>query len=576
MRNSRLQFLTIVIFILGLLLIGRLFELQVIKFKFYNQRAEMGRKVNRILIAERGRIKDRNGYLLATNVKSYLLYAVPANIKNPKETALAISRLLNISNHTSAKASADEQESEEFKNLVEKLSYRADFYEVLKKDLSEEEAKEIEELNLTGIKVESSLKRYYPEGRIFSHVLGFVGIKNDQPIGQYGLEEFLESDLAGQPGLLRAEQTPSGILILDSEKIVKKPKNGADVVLTLDRFIQYYTCQALEEGIKEVEGESGTAIFMEPQTGKILSLCNWPNFDPNNYQKTKNYRQFFNSAVSESFEPGSVFKVITLAAALDSGNVKPETTYQDTGEVKIGGYTIKNSDLKAHGLKTMTNVLEKSINTGTVFAARKTGLKTFRSYVKNFGFNSLTNIEQAGEAMGDISNLEKSSEIYLATASFGQGISVTPIQILTAIAAIANQGKLLKPYLVDKIIYSDGTILQNQPKFIRQVISPATAVTLSAMMVSVLENGYGKLARVPGYWIAGKTGTAQVANPSGGYSEKIIHSFVGFGPNDNPVFVGLVKINNPKKGRFAESTAAPIFGKIAAYILRYYNIKPNR
>jgi cell division protein FtsI/penicillin-binding protein 2 len=220
--------------------------------------------------------------------------------------------------------------------------------------------------------------------------------------------------------------------------------------------------------------------------------------------------------------------------------------------------------------------LEKSLNTGAVFAARKTGLDVFRNYVKNFGFGSLTNIEQAGEAVGDISNLEKPGEIYLATASFGQGISVTPIQMLTAVAAIANQGRLLKPYLVDKIIYSDGTVVQNQPKFIRQVISPATAITLSAMMVSVLENGYGKLARVPNYWIAGKTGTAQVANPTGGYSEKTIHSFVGFGPSDNPVFVGLVKINNPKKGRFAESTAAPVFGKIAEYILKYYNVPPNR
>lgn len=566
MRYSRLQFFIIVIFILGVIIVGRLFELQILKYRFYKRAAEAHRKINRVLIAERGQIKDHSGYLLATNIKSYSLIAIPANIKDPQKTAQTLAPFLNIKDET----------SEDFQNLVKKLSYKTDFYEILKKNLDEEEASEIKELDLPGITIESGLKRYYTEKEFFSHVLGFVSYKNEQPIGQYGLEEFLEKQLAGEPGLLQAEKTPSGSLILDSERVIKRPIRGSDVILTLDRSIQYYACRALEEGVKKSEGESGTVLIMEPKTGKIIALCNWPNFDPNHYQKVKDYRIFFNSAVSESFEPGSVFKVITMAAALDTGAVKPETTYEDTGEVKIADHTIRNSDLKAHGIKTMTNVLEKSLNTGAVFAARKVGLNKFRTYVKNFGFGSLTDIEQAGEAIGDISNLNKSSEIYLATASFGQGISVTPIQLISAVAAIANQGKLMKPYLIDKIIEEDGTVIQNQPKFIRQVISSSTAISLSAMMVSVLENGYGKLARVPGYWIAGKTGTAQVANPTGGYSEKTIHSFVGFGPNDNPVFVGLVKINNPKKGKFAESTAAPVFGKIAEYILKYYNVPPNR
>lgn len=566
MKFSRLLFFIIVIFILGALIIGRLFELQILKYKFYKKEAEVRRKTNRILMAARGQIKDRNGYPLAINIKSYLLVAVPANIQNSEETVRALAPFLNIKDEI----------SDDFRNLVKKLSYKSDFYEILKKDLSEEEANEIKELNLPGIIVEPNLKRYYTENRFFSHVLGFVSFKDDQPIGQYGLEEFLEKQLAGEPGLLQAERTPSGSLILGSEKIIKKSKNGSDIILTLDRSIQYYACRMLEEGVKNSQGEEGTVIIMEPQTGKILALCNWPDFDPNNYQKVKNYRTFFNSAVSESFEPGSVFKVITMAGALNSGAVKPETVYEDTGEVKIAGYTIKNSDLKAHGTKTMTNVLEKSLNTGAIFAARKLGLENFRTYVKNFGFGGLTDIEQAGEATGNISNLDKSNEIYLATASFGQGISVTPIQLITAVAAIANQGKLMKPYLVDRIIKENGTIIQNQPKFIRSVISSSTAINLSAMMVSVLENGYGKLAKVSGYWVAGKTGTAQVANSSGGYSEKTIHSFIGFAPNDNPVFVGLVKINNPKRGKFAESTAAPVFGKIAEYILKYYDVPPNK
>jgi cell division protein FtsI/penicillin-binding protein 2 len=565
MKISRLQFFKIGVFIFGFLIIARLFDLQVIHSDFYFQKAIASRKILENLPAKRGEIKDKNGFPLATNINSALLYAIPAHIKEPKETALVLSRFLKIN-----------PKSKEFDELVKKLSKKNDFYEILKKDISEEEAKEITELNLVGIKIKSYLKRFYPEKEIFSHVLGFVGFDNDKEIGRYGIEEYLEKDLAGEDGLIVGEKSSSGVLILGSEKIIKKPIDGKEVFLTIDRFIQYFTCQALEEGVKKVEGESGTAIFMEPQTGKIISLCNWPNFDPNNYQKIKDYKVFLNSAVSEAYEPGSIFKVITMAIGLETGKISPQTTYEDKGEVKIGGYTIKNSDLKAHGIKTMTNVLEKSINTGAVFVARKVGLKIFRNFVKNFGFGSLTNIEQPAEALGDISNLEKNNEIYLATASFGQGISVTPIQILTAIAAIANQGKLMKPYLIEKIVTPDGKVFQNSPKFIRQVISPATAITLSSMMVSVLENGYGKLARVKGYWIAGKTGTAQVPSKTGGYSEKTIHSFVGFGPVENPSFVGLVKINNPKKGRFAESTAAPIFGKIAEFILKYYNIAPTR
>ena len=265
-----------------------------------------------------------------------------------------------------------------------------------------------------------------------------------------------------------------------------------------------------------------------------------------------------------------------MAAALDAGKAKPDTTYEDTGEVKIGAYTIRNSDKKAYGVKTMTNVLEKSLNTGAVFVAKLLGHSIFRSYVKNFSFGALTAIEQPNENTGDINNLEKNSDIYLATVSFGQGISVTPIQLATAISAIANEGKLYKPYLLAKIISPEGKEEITQPRFIRQVIAPETAKTIGAMMVSVLENGYGKLARVPGYYVAGKTGTAQVPNKAGGYSEETIHSFVGFAPVENPAFVGVVKIINPKIGNFAEATAAPIFGKFAKFVLNYYQIPPNR
>ena len=555
-----------VIFILGFLIIVRLFYLQIIKHPYYNSLALYRQGEDRILEAKRGTIEDYNNFPLAVNINSYNLVAVPAEIKDAVSTTKIIAGFLGI----------QDENSKEFDELKLRLSKRIDYYELLKRDIGYDLAKQIKELNLPGIAIEEGFKRYYSEGEMFSHLIGFVGIKDDKRQGLYGVEEFFDKQLAGQNGLLRSEYAPGKISILDSAKTIKQAEDGSSLILTIDRSLQYVVCKDLLEGIKDSRAEGGTAIIMNPKNGAVLALCNYPNFDSNQYNKTKNYHDFLDVAASDAFEPGSIFKVITMAAALDANKLKPDTTYEDTGEVKIGNYTIRNSDKKSYGTKTMTNVLEKSLNTGAVFAARLLGYSLFRSYVKDFSFGSLTEIEQPNEATGDISNLEKNSDIYLATASFGQGISVTPIQLATAISAIANEGKLYKPYLLVKIISPEGKEEINQPRFIRQVITPETAKTLGAMMVSVLENGYGKLARVSGYYVAGKTGTAQVPNKAGGYSEETIHSFVGFAPAENPIFVGVVKIINPKIGNFAESTAAPIFGKFAKFVLNYYQIPPNR
>jgi len=563
---DRLKFFNIIIFILGLIIVSRLFFLQIIRSGFYKKKAEAFRYMEQNVSAERGLIKDVKGRDLALNIESYLLYAVPAEIKNPENVARSLAPFLNIK----------DEEGNEFRVLKDKLSRKADFYEVLKRDLTPEEATEIKELNIPGIVVERKSKRYYPEGDLFGQVIGYVGMKGDAVVGQYGLEEYFEKDLAGEPGILRGERSVGGMLILSSAKEIKEPINGSDIVLTIDKAIQYQACRVLKEGVVKSKANSGDIVILAPKTGEILALCSWPSFDPNYYSQVKDYRLFVNNITTNNFEPGSVFKVITMATAIDAGKVSPETTYIDTGEVKISGYTIKNADEKIYGERTMTNVLEKSINTGAIFAAQKVGQDVFRAYVKAFGFGSLTGIEQPSEGRGDIKNLEEKNPIYLATASFGQGLSVTPIQLVVAIGAIANQGKLMRPHLVKKIIRKDGEIIITKPEVVREVIKPGTASIVSAMMVSVLENGYGKLARVPGYYIAGKTGTAQVPKLNGGYSDETIHSFVGFGPVENPAFVGLVKINQPKIGRFAESTAAPVFGQMAEFLLRYYNIPPTR
>jgi cell division protein FtsI/penicillin-binding protein 2 len=317
---------------------------------------------------------------------------------------------------------------------------------------------------------------------------------------------------------------------------------------------------------------------MEPHTGAILAMCGYPDFDPNKYNEEKDYRIFLNPVTQLPYEPGSVFKPITMAIGLELGLITPETTYQDKGQVKIGSYTLKNFDGKAHGINTMTQVLEQSLNTGAIFVAQKIGPQRFYDFVKKFGFGAKTGIELEGEAEGDISSLEKMKDIYLATASYGQGLTVTPLQLAQAFSVLANGGKLVKPHLVSEIIKPSQERIKITPQIIRQVISNKTATTISAMLVSVVEKGHGKRAGVPGYYVAGKTGTAQVVSATGrGYDpSRHIGSFVGFAPIDDPKFVMAIRIDDPKDVMWAESSAAPLFGEISQFLLNYFEVKPTR
>ncbi|MDD5291368.1 MAG: penicillin-binding protein 2, partial [Patescibacteria group bacterium] len=331
--------------------------------------------------------------------------------------------------------------------------------------------------------------------------------------------------------------------------------------------------------------DGGSIIVMDPKTGAVIAMCSYPDFDPNNYDQVKDINIFNNPAIFAQYEPGSVFKPITMAAALDQGKVTPETTYKDEGQVMITGWPkpIKNSDFDSfggHGEVNMTSVLENSLNTGAIFAMQQTGADVFANYVKNFGFGENTGIELSGEASGDIRNLTvaKIKPIDAAVASFGQGISVTPIQLVGAYAAIANGGILMKPYIVKEIDHPDGTKDITEPKEIRRVISEKAATLLGGMLVNVVEEGHGKKAGVKGYYVAGKTGTAQVPKKDGlGYQSGVnIGSFAGFAPADDPQFAMLVRIDHPRDVSWAESSAAPLFGEIAEFLLQYYQVPKTR
>jgi stage V sporulation protein D (sporulation-specific penicillin-binding protein) len=563
---SRTTALTVFLFLFMGLLVTRLFVLQVVQGKDFKAQAEDQHSFSKKILPTRGDIKifdkqSGESSAVATNEKKSLVYAVPGEITEPLKTATLLGDILAM-------------EKEE---LLTKFEFKDRKYVPLKKQLTEAEETKIKELKLLGIYFDTEEVRVYPEKRLLSQTLGFVGYKEDKRAGLYGLEKYFEKDLAGKQGLLVQEKDLSGAWIFGSKRDYTPPVDGTSILLTIDKSIQFKAENVLKDTVTKHEAESGSVVIVNPKTGAILALANYPDYDPNEYGKVEDPKLFLNQAATGSYEPGSVFKPLTMAAAINEGKVSAETTFVDTGSVEIDNYTIKNSDEMAHGTVTMTQVLEQSLNTGMIFAKEQIGNETFYDYIKKFGFGSLTNVELS-ESKGNLDNLKANIRVNFHTASFGQGISVTPLQLVQAFTAIANGGKMIQPHLVQSKLFPDGSTEQVKPKEVKQVISPKTANIVSAMMVNVVENGHGKKAAVPGYYIAGKTGTAQVPKKDGrGYElNKNIGSFVGFGPVDNPQFLMLVRIDYPKTVKFAESTAAPAFGELASFILKYYNVPPSR
>ncbi|MFA6098629.1 MAG: penicillin-binding protein 2 [Patescibacteria group bacterium] len=565
-KLDRIDYLRAVIFLFAGLIIVRLADIQIFQHGFYEALAADQHSLSEKLFPKRGEIfvKDRDDpnklFPLAINKAYYLIYAEPKMVTDADGAAKTLAPLLEV------------KEEE----ILPRLKKPNDLYEPLKHQVTEEKMQEISKLNLAGIKWQEELYRYYPENNLGSQLLGFVGISGDKQVGQYGLEEYWEKELAGEPGFLQAEKDAQGRWITFGTKLLQEAKDGDDLVLSIDHTIQYEACKQLNEAVQKHGADGGSVIIMKPQTGAITAMCGSPDFDPNKYNEVEDINVYLNPSTYYIYEPGSVFKAITMAAALDQGAVTPSSTYEDTGNVEIGKYTIKNSDGKANGIQTMTEVLEKSLNTGAIYAARSIGPEKFEEYVKKFGFGQKYGLELNSEAQGDVSSLAAHKELYMATGSFGQGISVSLLQMTNAFGVIANGGKLMQPYVVDQVIKPDGYKINTEPKIIRDVISQKTSTTLGAMLVNVVRNGHGQKAGVPGYFVAGKTGTAQVPNENGpGYDPNVtIGTFCGFAPVDNPSFVMCVRIDRPRDVQWAESSAAPLFGQLAQFMLNYYGIPP--
>lgn len=537
--ENRILILIFAFISLGLLIWGRFFYLSVIRHEYYMAKAKNITE-NSGTILPRGSIfltdKDNLPYAVALNKEFPLVFAVPSKVADPAALAKKLAPILEI----------DE------KVLLQKLSKPNDPYEVLKKKVSDETASAVKALNEPAVSVDDETLRYYQDGMYLSQVIGFLGFNKTGQAGQYGLEEYYDEDLSG--------------LI-----------SSADLVLTVDSAIQAQAGTLLEEAVKKWQANGGSIIVMNPKSGDIMAMASYPDFDANNYSAVSNKGVFMNPVTLKRYEPGSVFKPITMAIGLETGSVTPEMKFYNTGTVKVADRTISNSiPGEVLGWQTMAMVLEQSLNTGAVFVQQKVPKDVFLKYLKDFKIDGKSGID-VNEVNGDLSALTSMKDINFATASFGQGVALTPIELIRALSVIANGGKLVRPHLVARVIPRNGEARETKDDPFPQVISPETSAKVVSMLVKVVENGSGRRAQVKGYTVAGKTGTAQVPNlKGGGYLDEYIHTFIGFAPAYDPKFIALIKLDDPKGVRFAESTSVPIFHDLAQFIFSYLAIPPDK
>lgn len=614
----RTKCLTIVGCLLFAIVGIRLADLQIARHGHFETVAEAQRKRASELLPHRGTIYVQEGkggdiFPIASNQKAWVAYAVPRNMKDPKNVADTLAPALSsFRDRQDARTKTIIEQTGQ--NLVDKFSpapspdvspspspeitpspddrarimastlftrfdQRTDPYEPLLKPyevLDDQFLAFLEERKLEGIVLEEQETRTYPEGSLAAHAIGYVGFNDAKKIGRYGVEGFSDSILRGDFGFLSGERDTGGRIIGVAENEFRAAEDGSDVVLTLDRVVQTFAEQELKAGVERYRAERGSVLVMNPKTGAILAMATYPTFDPNAYFAVRDARVQTNPIVSDSFEPGSILKPVIMAGAIDAGLVTPSSTFVDNGPVHVSKFVINTFDGKHLGVQTMTQALEQSNNIGMVHVAQKMGAEKMYDYLRRFGLGERTGVELDGETQTNVREPHTWNVATVATTGFGQGIVLTPMQALNAINVIANEGVLTQPHVIQTVKAFSGGEKVTVPTDIRQVISKETADAVSAMMVSVIENGVAGLARVPGYYLAGKTGTAQVADETGKYSQdKKIITFVGFGPVPDPEFSILIKLDNPYGLSFASGTAAPMFQNLAEKLLTYYQVPPS-
>ena len=561
--RKRIGFLFLCVSLFLLALIGRLAYVQLAQGPFLKKIAEDTHFRGVPVAPKRGNIEDRNGNVLAMSVSSETVYAIPAEVRQSGSEQEIADKLADLLGQSSA-------------DVLKKITKRTAI-EYVQKRITPEVAAKVRELKLPGIGTTEDSQRYYPNGTLAAHVIGFTGIDSQ---GLEGIELTRDKELQGTAGSILREFAANGIELPEAQHEYVAPQTGNTVRLTIDKNIQAFAEREVQklmsgQGVN-MEGQSpksASILVMDPNTGEMLALATAPTYDPNHYQDyDAAYRR--NIAVQNGYEPGSTFKIITLAATLAEKKISPTEGFFDMGYITILGKDIHCWKSGGHGSQTFTQVVENSCNPGFVVMGQRLGMNTFYKYLKNFGFGQKTGIEMSGEAVGILANQKKATALDLATMSIGQTNNVTPIQLITAVAAVANGGNLLKPQLVKEVVSASGEVITPfQKQVVRRVINEDTSKLAREMLESVVTNGTGRRAFLPGYRMAGKTGTAQKVENGAYVQGNYVASFIGFAPANNPQLVILAVIDGVPF--YGGSVAAPPVQSVMLDSLKYLGVKPD-
>lgn len=575
---GRIKFALAVFSLAFIAILARLFYWQIAARDALQAKAES--QYNQVInvSSSRGEILAQDLSPLVTNQTAWLIFAEPAKItETPSVMAEKLAPIISRSKNTPELSSEDYEEKlrNAEKDLLSKLSNKDLVWVALARKLDNEKKSEIESLGLAGVGFLSDEKRFYPEGTMAAHLLGFVGSdKFGQDVGYFGLEGTYNTQLAARSGKILATRDAVGNLVLTPKTLEVEPVPGKTLVTTIDRNVQFIVAKNILAGVEKYGAKAGSVTIANPKTGAILAMATYPAYDPENLNQFSQ-DDFKNPVVTDSFEPGSIFKLVGAAAALEERVAKPDTVCEKCqGPRQIGSFTIRTWNNKYYPNSTLTDILVHSDNVGMVALTEKLGLGKFLRYLKRFQLGKTTGIDFSEEVAPALRGDSDWKPIDLAVASFGQGIATTQIKIVQIVASIANGGKLVKPYIIQKY-KGGGSEFTVQPKVLGNVFSEKTAKVLTEMMVAAVERGEAHRLAPEGFEIAGKTGTAQI--PIAGHYDpkKTIASFVGFAPADNPKFVMLVSYNSPSTSPYGSETAAPTFFAIAKELFAYYGISPK-
>ena len=552
----------VLVVVLGFFWVGavaaRLYQLQVLRYDHYEAKARRQQQLVVELDPPRGTIYDARGRELAVSVQVESAWADPSDIADPKATAAALAPVLGV----------------DAAGLARRLAKRSDFVWVARK-LDPPLADRVRRLDLKGIRFLPESKRYYPMGELAAQVLGYVGTDNK---GLAGIEQQYEAEVAGRPGRRTLLRDARRGTVVAPGLAYADPQPGSDLYLTLDTTIQHIAERELAVAVEERHARSGSAVLLDPATGAVLAMATYPSFDPNSYGDFTPAR-WRNRVIADAYEPGSTFKVITAASALDAGLVRPEEEFDcGMGSITLLGHRIR--DHVPYGRLTFAQVIAKSSNVGVIKTALRLGDQRLYATIHGFGFGRPTGIDLPGESQGIVAPLSVWRPLTKADVAFGQGISVTPLQLAAALGAVADGGALRTPYVV-AAVGRDGRIERRHrgPRagVVAQPISPATARQLTALLEGVVTDGTGKSAAIAGYRVAGKTGTAQKPGIGGYAGNGYVPSFVGFAPADRPALVAVVAVDEPQGfAYYGAQVAAPVFSTVLRQVLLYLDVRPER